>query len=470
MLICNGTSMNAERFDLRVVDGTIAEMSGELQPYQGEEIIDANGGAVLPALHDHHIHLLALAAGLDSFDCAEYTNEAALVRGLRAAIRGRPTLRAVNYHESIAGSIDRTWLDIVTPDVPVRVQHRSGRLWILNSAALASVGPTTSAGQLEYQKGASTGRIYDGDTWLRPYFKGQNPNLARVGQLLAQRGVTAVTDATPSNDQDFFTIVASAQANGDLPQRVAVMGTPAVATGPKTADLFPLALKLHLHEGDYPEPETFFALIRHAKSQGLALAVHCVTEADLVFTVSLLEESGYASNARIEHASMIPPYMIVRLAAAGVTVVTQPHFIAERGDAYVRDIAAAEHDHLYRCATLQSEGVKLGGGTDAPFGHWDPWLSIAAATMRCTPGGTVLGPAEILSPEAALALYTTPLTDPGGTPRRLEPGKLADVCVLSQPWSQARGQLSAVRVQATIRGGSVIHNNAAQMRWGRKVA
>ena len=46
-------------------------------------------------------------------------------------------VRAVGYHEAVAGPLDRAALDEVSPPVPVRVQHRSGVLWTLNSAGLA---------------------------------------------------------------------------------------------------------------------------------------------------------------------------------------------------------------------------------------------------------------------------------------------------------------------------------------------
>src|SRR5439155_480481 len=61
---------------------------------------------------------------------------------LRQADRTLPPgewLRAVGWagHEH---DLDRDVLDAVVPDRPVRVQHRSGALWVLNSAALRRVG------------------------------------------------------------------------------------------------------------------------------------------------------------------------------------------------------------------------------------------------------------------------------------------------------------------------------------------
>lgn len=470
MLIRNATLQNGARADLRCTDGTISAIAPQLRPHPGETIIDADGGAVLPGLHDHHIHLLALAASLNSFDCASAATPAALAAALRAASRPGQWLRAINYHEGIAGPIDRNFLDAAVPHAPVRVQHRSGRLWIFNSAAMSALAGSDHASPLESAAGQPTGRLYDQDSWLRARLPSTPPDLRLVGTLLAAHGVTAVTDATPANDMAFVNLIHAAQQCRDLPQRVAVMGTLAIVAAPRTENLFPLALKIHLHDGDYPAPEAFIADAKAAHARGLGIAVHCVTEADLAYTLSLLEESGLSHTARIEHASVVSPAAIAWLAQSGATVVTQPHFIAERGHAYVRDIPAAEHDHLYRCASLQQAGIKLGGGTDAPFGGHNPWRSMHAAVLRRTPQGVMLGAAERLSPEAALALFTTSLTDPGGPPRVVTPGAPADLCVLTQPWSTARCNLADITVRATLCGGTLIHHNQEQNPAGRKVA
>ena len=470
MLIRNASLLEGGRVDLRCVGGTITAIAPALPPLGGEMVIDAEGGAVLPGLHDHHMHLLALAASLASLDCGAAANTADLARLLGGASRSGQWLRAFNYHESIAGAIDRAWLDRVVPNAPIRVQHRSGRLWILNSAAIAIVTHNGSATPLEQNDGVPTGRLYDGDHWLRARLGAALPDLAPVGRLLVQHGVTAVTDATPANDSAFFSVISDAQARGDLPQRVAVMGTLNIAHAPRTNALFPLALKVHLHEGDYPAPDVFMDQARTAHAQGLGIAVHCVTEGDLVFTMSLLEESGLTQHSRIEHASIVSPDMLPALATSGITIVTQPNFVSERGDAYRKDIPMAAHGHLYRCASLQAAGVKLGGGTDAPFGHWNPWSAMQAAVTRRTPCGETLGPDECLSPEAALALFTTRLNDAGGIPRRVAVGEAADLCVLARPWSDARNTLAAVTVRATVQGGRVIYQDNKKTNAGRKVA
>ena len=67
------------------------------------------------------------------------------------------------------------------------------------------------------------------------------------------------------------------------------------------------------------------------------------------------------------------------MGVAGVTVVTQPNFVAERGDQYLVDVPAAQHHELWRVATLTRAGVPVALSTDAPFGDADPWAAMRAA-------------------------------------------------------------------------------------------
>jgi predicted amidohydrolase YtcJ len=80
---------------------------------------------------------------------------------------------------------------------------------------------------------------------------------------------------------------------------------------------------------------------------------------------------------------------------------------------------------------------------------------MRAAVDRLAPDGAALGPAEALTPERALALFTSPADAPGAPPRRIVPGVPADLCLLDRPWSAARRQLESKHVVATWCEGRV---------------
>ena len=70
MLIRGAEVWRRGRADLRLANGHVAEI-GALSPAQGEPMIDARGGALLPGLHDHHLHLAGLATRADSVMCGQ---------------------------------------------------------------------------------------------------------------------------------------------------------------------------------------------------------------------------------------------------------------------------------------------------------------------------------------------------------------------------------------------------------------
>jgi predicted amidohydrolase YtcJ len=447
---------------LRIEAGRIAEIAPGLARRRGEESLDAAGGALLPGLHDHHLHLLALAASADSLRCGppEVRTRGDLERALRGARPRAGWIRGVGYHDSVAGALDRDALDALAPGAAVRVQHRSGALWILSSAGMDRLGLDRGADAPGVERdaaGRATGRLYRADAWLLARLGPPDPpDLAPVGEQLARCGVTGATDATARNAGPELALLEAAAEKGALPQRLLVMGGhdlpkpshPRVARGP---------VKLVLAEAALPDFDATSAAIRAAHAAGRAAAIHCVTRAELAFAVGAFDAAGARPGDRIEHAAVAPPELVARIAALGLTVVAQPHFVSERGDAYAAEVDPADLRWLHRARGFDAAGVPLGAGTDAPFGAADPWRSMRAAVERRCESGAVLGAEEAVSPERALALFSSPADAPGAAPRTLAAGAPADLCLLDRPWSEARRALDSSAVAATLVAGSVVY-------------
>ena len=453
--------------DVRIAGDRIGAIGPGLAPLPGDDIVEAGGAALLPGLHDHHLHLPALAAALRSLRCGppdvRSTDELAarLVAADHSPEPDDAWLRGFGYHESVAGEIDRAWLDAYVSRRPVRIQHRSGRLWIMNSRALEQLGDDCADAPLERVAGRATGRLYDGDDWLRRRLRGEWPDLGAASARLASRGVTGLTEATPGNDLDRFEHLRLAQERDELRQNVLVMGDDTLAGATAAARLRAGPLKIHLHETAMPDFDGLVARVRAAHAQARAVAVHCVTRAELLFTLAVLEAAGPLRGDRIEHASVAPPETLPLLRGLGLTVVTQPHFIRERGDAYRSEVDADDRPWLYRLRGFLDAGIPLAAGSDAPFGDADPWRAMQAAVDRRTGSGAVCGPAEALTPEQALALYCGDALEPGGAPRRVAVGAPADLCLLDRPWRTARADLAAVRVRLTLASGRAIWDTVA---------
>jgi len=451
--------------DVRIREGRIAALEPTLALEPGEPALDAEGGALLPGLHDHHLHLFALAAAAASLRCGppEVHTRSQLAHALATAPES-DWIRGIGYHDSVAGALERRALDSLTGTRPVRIQQRSGALWLLNSAAIAALGLDAGADHSGVERdanGRATGRLYRADAWLRERLgPAAPPNLAAVGARLASYGVTGVSDATPTNGAVELLAFTRAVERGEFRQQLVVMGRPDLPE-PSLPGITRGAVKLVLAEHDLPGLDALQAEIESGHAGGRALAIHCVTRSELLLATAAFAAAGARSGDRIEHASVAPDEAVEALAALPLSVVTQPGFLLERGDAYRREVEARDLPWLYRCRGFLEAGVPLGGGTDAPFGSPDPWLAMQAAVERRTRCGATLGSGERLSPEQALALFSSAPQAPGETPRRVAPGEPADLVLLDRPWSRARERLEHGLVRATLRAGAPIWSRDA---------
>ena len=219
-LLLSNVEVDGRLVDVLVHEGRIASIGQDLGTGDEDEVA-GDGGALIPGLHDHHIHLVTLAAATrESVDL--FTGSTPAADAIRHADRERPTngwLRVVGYHESMLGNLDRDALDGLVPHRPMRVQHRSGAMWILNSAALDALDEalhTAPEGVERDTHGRPTGRCMRVDTWLRSHVPSVHPNLHQVAQELRNRGVTGVTDMTPYDTlQDARPLL-----DGSLPLRI----------------------------------------------------------------------------------------------------------------------------------------------------------------------------------------------------------------------------------------------------------
>jgi predicted amidohydrolase YtcJ len=443
-LVISDVEVARRRVDVRIAGTTIAEIAPRIERHPDDEVWPAGGGVVLPGLHDHHVHLFAMAAAQRSIDCTDLPDSGALRHELRAAATTQATsdwIRAIGYHEDIAGELDRRSLDDMVSTHPVRVQHRSGGLWMLNTAALRHL-----------QIDSDTGRLWRADARLRA--DSAPPDLSAVGAELAAYGITGVTDATPDLDSTAYAHIRSAVDSGALPQRVHLLGAPGETSSTGRVTIGPR--KILLPDHDLPPLGDIAEAFESAHDAGRAVAVHCVTREALLLTVVALEKVGARSGDRVEHGSVIPDETVATLRELGVAVVTQPGFVAERGDRYLRDVDPADVELLYRYASLRAAGVRVAPSSDAPYADPDPWRTMRAAAARRTPSGAVLTAHECVPARTTLDGYLSRADDPGGAPRTIKPGAAADLVLLHVPLAEALRNPTRDHVALVIANGRVV--------------
>lgn len=427
-MIVVDADLDGRRRACRVVDGRIAEIAPVLAPVPGERVLDARGGALLPGLIDHHLHLFALAAARTSLDLAGVEDLSTV-----AVPPGEGWLRAVGA--------SREWspaqLDDHFGPRPVRVQHRSGALWMLSSTAIDLLGAGLTA-----QERAS-GRVWRDDRRLRALLGTAGaelvPDLPALGAHLARLGITRLVDATPDLDE-----ASLATLRAGLPQRVESLSGDVRADG--------LPVKIVVPDHDLPDLPGLVRAVRRAREAGRPVAVHAVTAVALALVVAALDEVGVVAGDRIEHAAVCDDRAADRLAEAGLTVVTQPSLWRRRAAEFRAETPPAEHPMLWRHASLLSAGVPVAVSSDAPYGEADPWATVRAAATR--------DDVERVPVAEALRTMLTSAPDPAGAPRRVVPGAPAELVVLDRPLAAALDALAADRspaVVATVIGDEFLH-------------
>ena len=454
--------LNGGSVDLRVSEA-IQEIGPHLTPAPGESVLDAGGGEVLPGLHDHHIHVFAAAAAYGSLDCDVGSGTVADCRDRLAqrlaSARGSGWIRGVAYHEQQLGELDRWALDALCRDRPLRIQHRSGKLWVCNTLGLELLQLNASdqiAGVERDAQGRLNGRIVRNDTLIAQRLQatggGEQPDVQGLSRLLAQLGIVGVTDTSAHNNQQSQKDFDRLRREGEILQRVELMGDDSLDSG---------YLKILLDGDRLPPLDDLVQRINAARTKGRNVAFHCVSHLELVFALAALADAANpeAGFDRIEHGSVVNDEMALRLASLGMPVITQPGFMYTKGDRYLTDLTGSELSDLYRFRGLQDRGVPVIASSDAPYGPVSPWQIISTAANRQTLDGVVVGHTERVSAEQALAGYLTP-TSALNRPlsfaeaKHVVAGMPADLCILQGKWSEVRGKAENAMVRATLIGGS----------------
>jgi predicted amidohydrolase YtcJ len=209
-------------------------------------------------------------------------------------------------------------------------------------------------------------------------------------------------------------------------------------------------VKIMLDDPALPTLDGLAGQIRAAHAAGRPAAVHCVTCVQLVLTLAALDLAGRLPGDRIEHGAVIGADSLPAL--RGLTVVTQPHFVVERGEQYAADVPPDDLPDLWRLRSLIDARVTVAAGSDAPFGDEDPWQVMRAAVRR--PG--LFAADEAVSPARALALFLGAPAVPGSQ-RLVARGHPADLALLRADPREVLRSLASDLVAATFIGGEVAY-------------
>jgi len=164
---------------------------------------------------------------------------------------------------------------------------------------------------------------------------------------------------------------------------------------------------------------------------------------------------------RIEHCGIMRADIILRMVRLGVIPVGQPPFINEFGDGFLQHIGRERSQLTYPLKSLLNAGIPVAGSSDSPVSSYQPLIGIQAAVTQRTSGGDIFAPAESLTVEEALSVYTRNAAFAAFDETKkgsVSIGKYADLAVLGRdPRLEPPATLSEIPVMATLQGGVFVY-------------
>jgi predicted amidohydrolase YtcJ len=224
----------------------------------------------------------------------------------------------------------------------------------------------------------------------------------------------------------------------------------------------------------FVDPDQVKMLVEEAAKRRWQVTAHTAGEAamdvlldayDFVNRQTPIKDMRYC----ITHANFPSKHNLERCKRLGVCADVQPAWLYKDGTTLAR-VLGKDRIRWFQPYKSWLEFTTIGGGSDHmikldPFqavNPWSPWLGMSVAITRKLESGQVLNPAERLTREQALRLYTTNnayLHNEEKEKGSLEIGKLGDVIVIDRDYLTCPEEdIVGTRVLTTIVGGRVVYD------------
>jgi len=486
------------------------------------EIIELAGRTVVPGLIDTHLHQFLAAQNGPAVQLLGARSIADVQKAIADRVSRTPpsqwVIASSGWHESILeeGRMPtRHELDPVSPDNPVFIP-RGGHVVTVNSKALELAGitretPNPPGGVIvrDPATGEPTGMLLQNAAQLvrrvLPPPPANMPDLLKTAMReLNSYGIVGVVE--PGIDERQIAIYRAIHDAGEMTVRTDIlyraMRKADVAKGlaalraQSNSDMlrfvgikFPLdggvegarmSWPYRIVPGEQTDPDYRGVLLlppggedeyveglKLVAEAGLQAQTHAVGDETIDLIVRAYDRVNRDKPIRelrwtIMHIFHPTDAAIKKMAEIGITATVQDHpvLLGHNQRRWWGDERAA---YAIPIRKLIDAGVMVGGGSDGPVVPVDPFLSMWWMTTRQVLKGYALGKEHAISPQEALTLYTINNARIMGVDRErgsIEPGKLADLAVLSQNiLSIAPDAIRDTKALMTIVGGRIVHRN-----------
>ncbi|MBS0255730.1 MAG: amidohydrolase [Proteobacteria bacterium] len=217
-------------------------------------------------------------------------------------------------------------------------------------------------------------------------------------------------------------------------------------------------------------------LVARVHKAGLGMFIHATGDRANVMVLDAYRKAqaqgGPATLMRIEHLGdfMLGPQVLERAVQQGIATNVQPGWIWTLGDVVQKNLGPeVAKAQAFRFRTMIAAGLHPGFGTDMTGfqrGTENPFMHIEAMLTRRSKDGSIFLPDEAVNLDTALRVMTLWSAESMGEAARkgsLEPGKLADMIVLSRDITRTPPeQIHAINVLQTWVGGEPVYTRPAQ--------
>ncbi|MBM4331700.1 MAG: amidohydrolase [Deltaproteobacteria bacterium] len=490
----------------------------------GTKIIDLKGQTVLPGFIDTHNHFCLYALLTDQADCrpaAGCVRGEDVVEALKAKAAKTPPGKWIMgwgfapYLLDDKKELTRVDLDRASKKHPICLVHVSVHGAVVNSLALRELGftkktPDPPGGVIARDNKGEPNGILSESAFMGPLFfqspsiyskmmseydgAGRIEMISRCAARFLKLGIVGAHD--PFVDPLTLGTYQEAEDAGRFPFRLYAYilnqwADPLMAAGVKRgfgSEWVKIgAIKIFLDGGmssrtaavtkPYASPPGAGKGILNYDQKGINREIEKFDRAGYQISVHaqgdralemLLKAFGRVMDREnplrhhIVHAGNLTPEQIDRVKELGLYITSQPNFFSLLGDGFMEAYGPERSQKLYRFKTILKRGIKLGFSSDCPVAEPNPLIGIRDSICRRTPSGKEFGPAECVTAEQALALYTREAAyfsfeeEERGT---LQAGKVADLIALDKnPLHVPPQEISDCQVKMTVVGGKIVYD------------
>ncbi len=220
------------------------------------------------------------------------------------------------------------------------------------------------------------------------------------------------------------------------------------------------------------DPAKYDAAVAELDKRGLQLFTHSIGELAVRTALDAYENAAKVNHThdqrpRIEHIETVAAADIPRFGKLGVIASMQPlHSYPDdnNNNVWMRNAGPDRSSRAWAWRSISQAGGRYTFGSDWPVVTLDPWIGVQTAVTRQTTAGA---PPEGFVPEQRLSVaetiqgYTLDAAFAGRrekTEGSLEPGKLADLIILSQNVFEIDAhKIAETKVLTTIVAGRVVY-------------